>query len=127
ARPAALGGARPEAVDHDVGARGEATEQLLPFRSPEVDRHALLPPVPAEVHQVHARELPRSDVAEVIAGRGLFDLDDLRAEIGEMHTEEVGREEGELHDPDAAEERVHCASAPLEDGGPPFGERLPAL
>jgi len=81
-------------------------EETLALGALEIEGHALLAPVPAQMHQVQPGELAGADRAQVVTVRRLLDLDHLRAEVGEMHAEEVGREERHLEHADAAEERV---------------------
>jgi len=81
-------------------------EQPLSLAAPQVERHALLAAVPAQVHQVQPGALAAADLAQVVAARRLLDLHHLGAEVGEVHAEEVGREERHLEHPHAAEEGV---------------------
>ena len=67
----ALGNARPEAFDHDIGAIRQLPDSFLPFGRLEVEHHALLAPVPLD---------GSGPIAEGIATRGL-DLYDLGPEV----------------------------------------------
>ncbi|MEK7859941.1 MAG: hypothetical protein AAB284_01135, partial [Chloroflexota bacterium] len=73
-----------EVLDDDVGASRQAPEELLPLVGLEVEGEAALVAVePDELAALaveHGREAPRQ-----VAGAGLFDLDAVGAEVGELH------------------------------------------
>ena len=96
---------RPEVLDHDVARLGEFERDLASSGLAEVDADRLLPAVQRfEERGEPVRLLPHPP-AEV-PDRGLFDLDHLRAHIGQHD----GRERpllvaGEVEDADAGKRR----------------------
>ena len=98
--------ARAKAFDDDVGGLDQAQEQRAPFGLLEVQAQAALVAVddlvePARVaaHRAHG--------ARVVAGAGVFDLDDVGAVIGQMlGGQGAGKEAGEIEDAHALEWRA---------------------
>ncbi len=103
--------ARPERLDEDVGALGEAHEDLAALGVLQVEPQAPLPAMGiAEVDGVAV--LPRPDVANRLAAVVRLDLDHVRAVVGHHHREvRPGQEERELDDPDACELHVFVPSS----------------
>ncbi len=74
-------------VHHRVGSLDQLLEARAPLRRLDVERHALLVHVPGlEILAVAVCQHVRADMARsVAAGRGIFDLDHLGAEISQQH------------------------------------------
>ena len=87
-----IGGTCPQAVDHHRGVCDEAPKDRQPFLRFQVERDALLSAVPLEVLHV----VGRKERATESAAAGLFNLDHLGTQVGEMSAERVRREERQL-------------------------------
>lgn len=89
-------GARPEALQEDIGPLQETAEDLLAVRLLEVERHAL------DAGEEEGGEAPHS--AHGIALRGLLHLDHPRPEVGqEPAGQGAGEMAGEVEDEGAGE------------------------
>src|SRR4029453_2127705 len=105
--------AGPEVLDQDVGAGDHALEDRHALRRLEVERHVPL----VAVDDQERRGLPvlvRRPRARLVAARGVFDLDDVGAEIGQEHAaERAGQHPGEVEHADTFEReggRCHGAN-----------------
>ena len=76
--------------------------------------------VPAQVQYREPAELAPTDLAHVVAAGRLLDLDHLGAEIGQVHAEQIRREQRELEHPHPGEQRIRHRS-------PSRGSSAPAV
>jgi hypothetical protein len=90
--------ARPHPFDHCVGAPDELAEGVLSRFRAEIEHHAAFAPADVEEQQRHAFDDGPRHPPPVVALRRL-DLDDLRAEVGEMGRQGAGPEHRDLDDP----------------------------
>ena len=95
----------PQVFDHDVGARSEPAEQRFAVLGLQIEGDAALVAVePHEVRALVAEE--RSRRAREVAAARVLHLEDLSAQIGELHpAERDGHEVADLDDADAVERR----------------------
>jgi hypothetical protein len=103
AQPERLHRAGPEVLDENVGRRRHALEDLDALGRLEVERHVALVPVD---HQERGRlaVLVRWPCARLVAGPGVFHLDDVGAQVGQEHAaERSGQHTGEIEDANAVE------------------------
>src|SRR4029453_11211320 len=99
----ALHGARPEILDEDVGALHQITQDVPPFRGLQIEREI---PLVAIDHEVRCRfpTLVGRPGTRFVARPGVFDLDDIRAHVGQQHAAEgPGQDAREIEDADTVE------------------------
>src|SRR5215472_7849501 len=99
----ALHRARAEVLDEDVGAAGERLHDLRALRGLEIERHAALVAIEEQIGRRLAvlvgRPRPR-----LVAGAGVFHLDDVGAEIGKQGSAPGSRDDaGEIDHANAVE------------------------
>ena len=101
-----VGDSRPEVLDDDVGAPGEASKRLLRLRAREVERDAPLAPVDREEIGGLASHVGRAPRARLVTVARSLDLDHVGAEVGEQHRAVRPREDArEVEHADAVERR----------------------
>ena len=87
-------GARQEVVDHDIGLGDEGTRELGVGRRGEVEGDSLLVSIDREVVRALAPLVERRPPGTgVVAGTRSFDLDDVRAQVGQSHGAEWAGED----------------------------------
>ena len=102
----AINDAGAEALHHDLGIGSKAQEGLAPCRFLEIQANASL--VSVDGAKI-GRSLPgaHTEFASVITFTGVFDLDHLGPQIGQMQrTRRPGQESAEIKNPDARERTV---------------------
>jgi hypothetical protein len=98
--------AGPGPLDDDVALPGQVEEGGLALVVAQVEPHALLPPVPPQVHEggtAGPADSERAAGPHRIAERTGLHLDDLGAEVGEMTASRGRRQLRHLEYPDSAQ------------------------
>src|SRR5207302_8680909 len=104
-------GPRPKVLHHDIGAADKLAEYLLSLRRFEIERDRALVAIQADEGRAFAVQQGRH-MADLVAAVRRLDLDDLCAQVGELHpTERSGHVIAHLQDPDPREWRVHAPDA----------------
>src|SRR5438094_1215540 len=99
-----------EILHQHVGLLRELADELAALLRAQVDGDRFLGAVAHEVVGAVAREL-RLESARLVAGAGLLDLDNARAELGEDHGREWAREHARQIEDRQALERLHVPSS----------------
>jgi hypothetical protein len=103
---------RAKIFDQHVGAFREAPKECDAFRRFEINRDAFFVPVDTEKIGTLAAGKWRTPTASVVADTGLFDLDDLGAQVAEKHGAiGTGQDTGEIENSDAMKRSwviTHC-------------------
>src|SRR5262249_6629334 len=89
-------------LDDDVAPGGKLANQVEPCRMAEIDRHASLPAI--EAREIGALAITKRRLKADKVALGRFDLDNLRAEIGQHPGAVRSRDDGrEIENPHATE------------------------
>ena len=92
------GHARAEALDQNISVFDEAMQNGLAGGLFQVEHDTLLAAVAATEESAHALD-QRRHLTGVVAGDGVFDLDDLRAQVTEQHgADGAGQKAGQVED-----------------------------
>jgi hypothetical protein len=105
AEASALEPTRPHRLDHDVGPPHEVEVRRHAFIGAQVEHDRPLAAADVQVHQRDALDDRPRHLPDVVALRR-FDLDHLRAEVGEVGRDRTGAEHRALDDADARERRL---------------------
>ena len=117
-----VGGARLEALDHDVRDRGHLLERREALGRLQIERHRALVPVPQHERRALAAH-ERRRAAHVVPALGVFDLDNVGAVVGEDHRAvRAGEVDGEVQHPEVLQGHGH-GSAPFFDCAAPSVSR----
>ena len=101
-RPKLLHRSRAKIFDQHVGAFREAPKERDAFLRLEIDGDAFLVPIDAKKIGTLAASEWRAPTARVVADTGLFDFDDLGAQVAKKHRAVgTGQDAGEIEDSDA--------------------------
>src|SRR5262249_16004889 len=101
-----LHGTGADVFGHDVPSGRQFADKSKALRRAEVDRHAALVPVAAQVIGAHAAVV-RAPTADHVTIRSGFDLDDVSTEVPEHHRAKwTGQRTGKIEHLDAAKRQV---------------------
>jgi hypothetical protein len=114
AKSHALDGAGLEVLDHDVRAVDQALDCSETSRLAKIDAHAALVTVAGQIVRAHAT-VERPPCPAHIAVRTGFDLDHIRAEIGQHHRAERSRQRAAQFDDLDSLQRLHSVLQRIDD------------